>query len=153
MKRFGTQLCFFINRTSRGFAALVLRLHWRISSKTSPFWSTARHSQNLRALIVTTTTSRYQISLGWGCRWRKPRCNRRAKFCNPPPDRFERHVDTAFEEQFPDFAKAHIEPAIKPNRVRNDLGGKAVTFVVDRWRAHPESILGNVRWSKWRQLT
>jgi len=35
-----------------------------------------------------------------------------------------------------DFAKAHIEPAIKPNRVRNDLGWKTMTFVVDRRSAH-----------------
>jgi len=50
MMCFGVQLYFFINCTSRRFSAFVLHRHWSISSKFTPFWSTARHSQNLRLL-------------------------------------------------------------------------------------------------------
>lgn len=53
-----------------------------------------------------------------------------AKFSHPFRDGVERNADAAPRQQILDVAVAEREPIIEPNRVGDDLGGKALASKV-----------------------
>jgi hypothetical protein len=58
--------------------------------------------------------------------------NGRPKFYNPPPDCFLRNVDAALQKKLLDFTKTQVEPAIKPNSMRDNFRWKTVMFIADQ---------------------
>ena len=54
-----------------------------------------------------------------------------AELDRPATDRLIRKVHTTFQHQFLDLAQAQVEPGVEPDNMSDDLGRKAMAFVVD----------------------
>jgi len=68
-----------------------------------------------------------------------------SEFDSPSPARFVRNVNTAFEEHFLNFTQAEIEANVEPDRVGDDFGREAMTFVADGRCLHRPQLRPNCR--------
>ncbi len=97
--------------------------------------------QNL-ALVIdgaparrTTISSRCQRSLGRGRPLVQPSRDRGTELQHPSPHRFAGDVEPSFGQHFLDIAAAQGEAEIKPDRLLDDLGRKAMGAVAERSHA------------------
>ena len=60
------------------------------------------------------------------------------KFQEPAPDGLVRNIDAPLSQQFFDIAKRKREPGIKPNRVLDDRGRKAMSL--EGYRGHAATV-------------
>jgi hypothetical protein len=65
----------------------------------------------------------------------QPSGDRRAEFQHPTPHRFIGEVEPALGEQLLDVSVAQGEAEIEPDRVLDDLAGKAMAVIAERWHA------------------
>src|SRR6056297_645039 len=127
----GTKPQRFISLIKSRFAARLSRRDCRISSRTTPCWSTARQSQYDRPAIFTTTSSRCQTSPGRGCRCRRTWAIRGAELDAPAPDCLIRNVYATLQHQLLDLAQAQVEPDVEPDNMSDDLRWKPVALIAD----------------------
>ena len=76
-----------------------------------------------------------------------------AQTLRPTAGPFHMTPRTAVQKQLLHFAKAHVESAIKPHRMRHDFWRKTVALVANHGCVQPCFILAGARSNNWGGLT
>src|SRR4051794_3435526 len=124
----GGRICHFRSLRSRRLAAFLSRRLWTKTSSTTPSWSTARQSQCFWPLILRHTSSRCHLSPG-------PGSLRRIWLAKAWPNLRAHCRTVSWLTSMPraasifHHAKAQGKAKVEPDRVADDLGGKAIAGV------------------------
>ena len=101
-------------------AAALFRRDWTRMSSTSPFASTARHSQCVLPLIRMTTSSRCHLSAGRGRSLRTFAANWGPKRTTQSRTVSWTPLDASRCQQIFNVTQTESEAVVRPNRVAND---------------------------------